>query len=99
MTDSITTHQELLAAIRSSADHDLVRHTPDGVATYRNDDRFFAIGEELEDDGETLWGWTWSTGVYGTDGVAREVMEYFDTDASQDAAEPLAAAIRHLGAI
>lgn len=74
------------------------KNNRDGTATFRNGDKFFAIGEEYEDDGETFWGWTWSTGVYEIDGD-REIEEYFSTDGGQDADEALSAAVRHLGAV
>ena len=96
---NITTHDELLSAIYMSTSHGVTRNThPDGTTIFRNAVRFFAIGEEFDDDGETFWGWTWSTGVYEAFGDG-EIMEYFCTDGGQDAAVPLAAAIRHLGAI
>lgn len=93
-----TTHEELISAIYNSTSHDVTFKHHEGDTIFRNGDRLFVIGQELESDGETLWGWTWSTGVYESDGD-REIMEHFDTDAGQDAAEALAAAILHLGAI
>ena len=97
MTTTITTTAELLSAIYASTSHGVTRTgNPDGDTIFRNDNRFFAIAQELEADGETLWGWTWGTGVYDD---ARGVMEHWSAGASQDAAEALAAAVRHLGAI
>ena len=96
---SITTTENLLSAIYTSTSHGVTRvDSPDGVTTFRNGDRLFAIGEEFEADGETLWGWIWDTGVYETFGD-REIMEDLSTDAGQDASEALAAAVRHLGPI
>ena len=98
-TNTIHNHEDLLSAIYLSTSHGVTRNThPDGTTIFRNDDRFFAIGEEFQDDGETFWGWTWSTGIYETDGDG-EIMEHWSTDGGQDALEPLAEAIRHLGAI
>lgn len=98
-TTNITTTQDLLSAIYASTSHGVTRtDSPDGTTTFRNGDRLFTIGQELEGDGETLWGWIWDTGVYETFGD-REIMEDLSTDAGQDAAEALAAAVRHLGGI
>ena len=97
MTTTITTTAELLSAIYTGTSHGVTRTgNPDGDTIFRNGSRFFAIAQELEADGETLWGWTWGTGVYDD---AHDVMEHFSAGASQDAAEALAAAVRHLGAI
>ena len=97
MTTTITTRESLLSDIYQNTSHDVTREClTDGTTIFRNGDRFFAIMEEFDDDGETFWGWTWSTGVYEADGDG-EIMEYFSTDGGQDAAEPLAEAIRHLG--
>ena len=94
---TITTHDDLISAIYLSTSYGVTRENlPDGTTIFRNSDVFFAIGEEYEDDGETFWGWTWSTGVYEADGDG-EIMEYFSTDGGQDPAEPLAEAISHLG--
>ena len=99
MTDTNPTRENLISAIYQNTSYDVTReHLTDGTTIYRNGDRFFIISEEADGDGETPWGWTWSTGVYETFGD-REIMEDLSTDAGQDAAEILAAAIRHLGAI
>lgn len=99
MTDPITTRESLLSDIYMSTSYNVTRRKhPDGTTIYRNGDKFFAIGEEYDDDGETFWGWSWSTGVYEINGDW-EIMEYFSTDGGQDAAEPLAEAIRYLGAL
>ena len=96
---TITAHDELISDIFQSTSYGVTyKDSPDGTTAFRNADRFFAIGEELEDDGETFLGWTWSTGVYEAFGDG-EIMEYWSTDGGQDPAEPLAEAIRHLGAI
>ena len=95
MTETqITATADLNSAIYLATSADVVRsYHHDGTIEYRSGDRFFMIGEETEDDGE-LWGWTWSTGIY-EDGRA----EYFSTDGGQDAAEAIAAAVAHLGAL
>ena len=95
----ITTTADLTAAIWQAISADATRTThPDGTEIYRNGDRFFMISEELEDDNETLWGWTWSTGEYDVV-EGREIEEYFSTDGGQDGAEAVAVAVRHLGAL
>ena len=96
---TIDTHAALWSAIYNKTSRDVTfKTTPEGDTIFRNGHRFFAIGEEYDDDGETFWGWTWSTGIYETDGDG-EIMEHWSTDGGQDALEPLAEAIRHLGAI
>lgn len=93
------TRENLISAIYENTSYGVTREVfTDGTETFRNGDKFFMIREEFDDDGETFWGWTWSTGVYEADGEY-EIEEYFSTDGGQDAAEPLAEAIRHLGAI
>ena len=95
----ITTTAELATAIYMATSADVTRNDHhDGTIEFRNDGRFFMVGEETEDDG-TLWGWSWSTGAYEADYPEGEHAEYFSTDGGQDAAAVVAAAVQHLGAL
>ncbi|MHB1063571.1 MAG: hypothetical protein ACYC1Z_03600 [Georgenia sp.] len=52
-------------------------------------DHRLAMGTEWEDDGETVWGWTWTTYVADADTV--DGWEEMGTDASQDEVDTIAA--------
>ena len=91
MTEQLTASEIVRSELRAS--DTLVERTGADFeyAALTRGDRMIAVGTEYDEDGETIWGWTWT--LYAIDG---DIEEEVTTDASQDADEVRAAIVAWL---